>query len=1126
MALHLHRSNRTEALTGRLCEVLEQIRPVDPFEVVPIVVGSRGMERWLRHEIATRADIAAGLAFPFPRQALDGTARWLLSGDLVRRGPFWEPDHAERPHAARWEKAELAFRVLGVLRERTEEATFRPVRAYLEEVESAGVCVSGREVLFAREVAEVLDRLMHERPETALAWARGPDDAPAEHRWLAVLLEALGAGADPWSPCLLHRELVSRPGRLTDRALCVFGLSTMGAGERDRIAAIGRSIDVHLFVLVPSAPTGGARPEHPLLRALGGPSRDLEAWLEADAFVDGGLAPEVPDGRDRTGMLHLLQRELLLDRASGDAWGRDDTVGLHATWGALRQCEVLREQLLGLFAADPELEPRDVLVMTPDIETYAPLVAAVFARSGLAAGPVSRLPKIPVAVADLGLRRTNPVAEVLLQVLELAGERLTASRLVDLLSLEPVRDRWTLGDDDVSELLSLLREAGLRWGSDSADRAAWSQPETDQNTVRFAVERLALGVLTPDEDPLGVIVATPGGLAPAVPLELPGADRARRAGQAAGVLRATVAHRAALEGPLPLAAWRERLVSALDDLAEPGEEGSWLRAEVDQALDELVRAGRGLGDLEVDRLAVLRWLQGGFELPLRGDRPITGAVQVCALEPMRSVPFRVVALLGMDDGLFPRGSRQRSWDPMSTRRPGERDRREIDRHLLLEAILSAREHLLVLWSGHDLQQGRERPAATPVEELIEHLARRTGRGRRELVRRHPLQPWSSASFEGPGASFDHGMAEASTLLRRVARGDVEPGRVGLTGERRPLPAEPIGRERLELDRLAAGLLEPHRMLLEDRLGLPMARTEAPLEDREPLDLDGLEAWALRARVVDHLLTHPEDVDDARLLEALEQRLAGEGLLPLRAGGRALLAAEVARARDVLANLADIAGQPSGPVEIALQLEGAPLLIGRVERVVSRDDRSLLQWHTPSARANDRARLGAWLHLLAARASGARVEGARLVGHRARADGRGAGGDFLAFRGEREEAAALLADLVDVWRAARSAAVPLFRRTSATAAAALHRLYDSLDRPGARLRVAGAVTAGWSGGFDAVGDREDPWIRTFFIDYDPLDHLDDGGDLDLLGLSRRVWLPLVRGLAAGRALRAPWKRRTR
>ena len=1153
MSIHLHRSNRTEHLVHQLAAVLTETLPKDPFQSAAVVVGSRGMERWIRHELATRMDIAAGLDFPFPRQALTGAARWLLDPQRRPQAPFWSSELLPRHELEAFSRETLGMRLVELLRQRGQQPELTDITRYLAGgSDAAPGQVSARELLFAHEVGDVLDRLMHDRTDTALQWARDPARAPVEHRWLALLLRDLQVHEHPHSPALLHEQLLQRgPVAPTGRSLCLFGLSTLGPGDRLRLQAIAQAVDCHLFVLAPSrewfgdhrtrgesraaarrATTGVQREQleqdlahqNPVLASLGAPSRNLQDWLE-DATYLGDHVPftdPLEDAPDT--LLHRLQSWVLAAGTIGDAdvpFPVDDSMDFHATYGALRQCEVLRDLLLRRFEEDPTLEPRDVVVMTPDIQTYAPLLAAVFARSGQVQGAPSRsLPRIPVTVSDLGLRRTNPVAEALLTLLELARERLTATRLLDLLALEPVRLRWQLDEEDLADIREMVRDAGLRWGLDAQDRARVDQPALDQNTARFALERLALGALMADEDPLTVVPGPPG---PTVPLDLANRSRIHRAGQLAGVLRTLNHHCQRLRQPASLERWRQRLTSALDDLTDTTDEATWLRTEVDSALDDLVQVGGHLQELPLTLDAILRYLQGSFELTQRGDRPITGAVQICAMEPMRSVPFRVVALVGLDDGAFPRSQNRRRWDPLEQRQKGERDRRDTDRHLFLEALLSARDHLLVLWSGRDVKKGDEQAAAVPVEELLETVGTLTGQTRDQLVHEHALQPWSASAFGDDPTSYDGGLARAVERLAAVRNGSRQAEPLGMAASAQaPLPEEEHPPQVLELSDLARALEQPHRLLLRDRLGLSVSWGTEALEDREPLELDNLQVWGLRARVLQHLLDAPPDQPRASLRQALLMRLRGEGVLPLEAGAERLLDKVVAEAAGLAGGLESVPGDPEDGLSLSVQLDDGLQLIGQVQRVRRLDDRLLLQWIHPSTSTNARVQLQAWVHLLGAVASGHPAHAARIVRRNCGSETQEV---WLAPPAQPEQAREILTDLAAVWRLARRRPLPLFKRTSQAVGSLLHGLDRPLQSPDVQAELREKVSAAWlgeSGPNGSRGDISDRWIETFFLGYDPTEHLDDTDEGGLVDLARRVWTRVSQAAEDGAKLAPTWQ----
>ena len=238
----------------------------------------------------------------------------------------------------------------------------------------------------------------------------------------------------------------------------------------------------------------------------------------------------------------------------------------------------------------------------------------------------------------------------------------------------------------------------------------------------------------------------------AAPVALRTADRVRLAGTLGRVIRLLQATALRCAEPATAPVWRARLRDTLDALAATSDDTAWLRREVETHLDAFVDQLAGGPETPVPSLsreAVLQWFRGDFELPQRGDRPITGGVTVCALQPMRSVPFRIVALVGMDDGSFPRGGSPRTWDPFDDRRLGERDGREVDRHLLLEALMSARDAFWILWTGFSVTRGDERPAAVPVEELL----RPWGAPRCPATTTRPsAAPWCARIRCSPGAT--------------------------------------------------------------------------------------------------------------------------------------------------------------------------------------------------------------------------------------------------------------------------------------------------------------------------------------------------------------------------------------
>ncbi|MCO4764161.1 MAG: exodeoxyribonuclease V subunit gamma [Myxococcales bacterium] len=1240
MPLHLYRSNRTEQLVQRLAASLVATRPPDPFDEQPIVVGSRGMERWLRHQIATHRGIATRLAFPFPGPALDGGVRALLGlSDPTR--PFW----ARVQGSDGWSAEALSWRVVLAMRTLLNtpehaEVMARVARYLQPEGEATATGPIGpREHAFATQVASAIDEVLRMRPDTARTWlattaldgSERPGLAQGElsvdERWLALMLKRLrtpdsvvqtddkdAAPVHPmWNRDLLAAKLrapiaaddqaVTRTPARQLPALHIFGLSTLPAEELKTLALISGpgGLEVHLYLLAPSRAWFGDMPSRDerrknlralgrrldkaeisgqqryerqreeldkaeqnnrLLADLGRPSRDLQALLElhADHYQEIGT-DGVPGGDDLfvcgeeqaqpAGATVLRTLQDAIAQATPDRTGETARLPIEPTdrslrflpcHGPLRQVEVLRDALLAAFSRDETLQPRDVLVMTPDIATFAPLIAAVFGDEGQGqprpkrdGKETTKLPAIPVDISDLGLRASNRVADVLLNVLELATERVTLPALLNLMQLQPLRERFGLGSDDLADLQRMLQGSGVRWGIDALDRAAFSQPPLHQNTVAFGLERVALGALFLDETdliaagelPLRVhsssqapAGSTPGSGStdahPFVPFDATDSDSVDRFGRLYAAVTAVLHHRRAVQRATTAGGWLERVQALLADLTETTDASAWLTSRVLAEVTAMTSAARaGIGDTEIELGTIVSELNGRFELPRTGDRPISGGVSVCAMEPMRSVPFRIVALLGMDPEAFPRQSRRRAWHPMATgRRMGEHDRRDIDRHLLLEALLSAREQFLVLWRGFDGQTGEPLPEAVPIVELMETVDGQFAapstirdapapRASAWLTQTGALQPWSEARFAGGSdqeatplaLGFDVPMCTAALQLRErtssqeVANpGQIIPGDLSTIGHK----TGGVETELLDVLALARALSNPAKVLLSRRFGLHWDDDELAPASREALELDSLQRWQLRDQALKLALAGHHEGAAAYLSE----RWRGQGLLPIGPAAAASVQVEVQSTIDMLQEaLALIGGELTPPIA-PQQLMGPAVRseAGDVQIVLS--DARL--WPDPmhagayvllapfAGSRNLKRSLTAWLSLLVAVTArpDLRVSGALLV---TRPNKKGKSASSAHWIEVPSDPTRELEKAVRLWRRTQVAPVPLFEKTSWGLAEVLEGLqisrgdramWSALD-PAERLNLRATASQCWQSSAHSKGDEDDRWIAAIW-----------------------------------------------
>ncbi|MFF0490436.1 exodeoxyribonuclease V subunit gamma [Nocardia sp. NPDC004068] len=1115
MALHIHRAERAATLADELAAVLST--PLDdPFAAELVAVPAKGVERWLTQRLsrvlgAVAGDgVSANIAFPTPAA---------LVADVLAEATGVPAD--EDP----WAPQRLVWTLLRVI----DEALPEPWAALLARHLGDGdrpTHRAGRRYATAARIAALFDSYATQRPALLTEWTSGRDTdgrghpLPEDLAWQPELWRRLRATMTTPGPAerlaaacetlCARPESVSLPPRLS-----LFGLPRPSTDQLAVLTALAAHREVHLWLPHPSPALwtklagSDAVPEaipraaddsallvaHPLLAALGRDVRELQARLRGVEAVD-VHHPGADESRSRT-LLSELQASLAEDRwpPVADPVLVDGTVQVHACHGPARQVEVLREVLLGVFAADPTLEPRDVVVLCPDVEGFAPLVRAAFGQwqgePGAVAHPAHGL---RVRLADRSSGEGNPVAAVLEDLLGLADGRVTVTQVLDLAAAEPVRLRCGFDDDDIERLREWAAETGARWGIGQRQRHAFGLGEFAQNTLNAAVDRILLGVAAGEssEDWLDL----------ALPLEDVDSADVDLAGRFAEFTDRLAVCVRDLRGPTPAEPagsarpaheWAQVLARALDLLTDTTYAQSWqgveARREVATALEHAGAVPLRLPDIA----ALLRDRLAG-----RGTRTNfrTGELTVCALSPLRWVPHRVVVLLGLDDEVFPRQGGVDGDDVLS-REPlvGERDPRGEDRQLLLDAVMAARERLIVLHTGADPVSGAHRPPAIPVAELLDTLSALTGT-LDGVVTRHPLQPFDIRDFAADRPfSFD----TVALAGARAATAPVQPERAFLPG---PLAAP--ARSDVELAELVSFAEHPVRAFLWQRLGIRVPEEEEEIDERLPIELDGLTKWNMGERMLSARLNGA----DPAALRAAEWR---RGTLPPFGLGAAVLG-EVEDTVDRLVRVArPIHEIPARTVDVLVDLGDGRLLSGTVPDV--HDDAVV---RTTFSRLAPKHRLAAWVRLLALAAT------ERDRSWRALTIGRGRF-HRPAWRStltapNAAAAQAILRDLADLRDEGLTEPLPITPTASAVYA---ERRCQGASVEDARL-AAEQEFLGGPNGPKPFGDHTDRYLRYVWGPAPRLDQFDapltapdpHGETTRFAALARRVWNPLLANESQG------------
>lgn len=1054
MGLHLHRAERTDLLADGLADLLSH-PPTDPFAQELVLVPAKGVERWLSQRLSNRLGICAAVEFRNPRSLiaeLTGTAE-------------------EDP----WSADAMAWPLLAVIDGNLDQPWCEPVATHLGHFETGDEYElrQGRRYAVARRLAGLFASYARQRPQLLVDWAELPDDLS----WQAPLWQALTERIDAAPPHIRHAETLAR---LTDsrsdlpERLSLFGHTRLPVTEIELLTALAAHHDLHLWLPHPSddlwqSLTAHAGPlprredtshrdvGHPLLATLGRDLRELQRGLpipDTDEYLRGTGYPDT--------VLGWLQSDIAANavRPAGRVPRlKDRSIQVHSCHGPARQIEVLREVLLGLLADDPTLEPRDILVMCPDIETYAPLITAGFGLGDVVRG-AHPAHKLRVRLADRALVQTNPLLSVAASVLTLAGGRATASEVLNLAESPPVRARFGFTDDDLEAITAWVREANIRWGFDQEHRSPYGV-EFLHNTWRFGIDRVLAGVAMSDD--------SRAWLGTTLPLDDVSSNRVELAGRFADFVEKLSHTVRQLSGVRPLDEWLSALGSGIDALAYSDEE--WPAAQVQREFAEIGEAA-GAGETPM-RLSDVRAL---LDRHLAG-RPTranfrTGTLTVCTMVPMRSVPHRVVCLVGLDDGVFPRlgavdGDDVLARDP----RTGERDIRSEDRQLLLDAIGAATQTLVVTYTGANEYSGQARPPAVPLAELLDTL-RVTAEQPVDVVTTHPLQPFDIRNVT-PGALLPDGPFTFDPTALTAAQASA--------GQRADRPAffahqlPPRPTEDVALEDLVTFFKDPVKGFFR-ALEYTLPWDVDGVSDVMPVDIDALEEWTVGDRMLGDIMggMTPADAQQAEWRRGTlpPGQLGWRRAIALR-DRCALLATDALRYRDA---------DPQA-YDVDIDLGTGRRITGTVspvfgERLVS----------VTYSKLDGKHLLQSWIPLLALAAGHPdRDWSAVCIGRPRRGDTPRVEG-----LGRPDNPVELLADLVAIYDAGRREPLPLPIKTSYAWAAARHAGDDPEREAGFRWR------SGRFPGEDDAPAHVRAWGRSA-----PLSRLVGLGEY-----SERLWLPLL------------------
>lgn len=863
-----------EEMIGRL-----RSEPLDmPLASEVMVVQNHGMARWLSTQMARKSGIAANLEFKFPAEII-----W----DIYRAMDEDIPEDLPS------DRSPMRWAVFRQLEQLPKASPYVSVWHYMRD--DGGNWSPLKAWKLAGKIANIFDKYLNYRQEMLLEWERGNTlGFGASEEWQADLWRKLTAVWDreftgsKWKhQAQVHRafmEQIGEEGLTTENLphrITLFGLSALQPSYIEAFVNISRLIDVRWFRLDPA----GESPEHPLVQSWGGEGREFLNILQKSIKNAGIPIDEIRIPGHEAGTDHPVS-------------GLLPSVSIHSCHSPLREVEVLYDRLLDRFEKKPGLAPDDILIMTPDLATYAPFIEAVFGTAE------EGLPEIPFHIVDeqSGIRRE--VFRAFSKLLYVLDSRFKVTEVLDLLSGRPVMDRFGISEDELDRATGWIEEAKIRWGLDEEHKRQLDLPETRTFTWQFGIDRMMLGFASrPDENLFRDLY--PFG-------EIESGDDAALLGKLARFIGELRKARGQARQPRTSGEWSRLLLRWINGFIPAG--NRYYRAFRGLAgLVEEMQETAALGSFQqaFDYAVLLDYMDGRLSEEAGRGGYFGHGITFSGPDQMRTIPHEVVGMLGMNSEAFPRSRVAPDFDLMAGRpREGDRVPRNDDRYLFLETIRSAGQLFYLSYVGQSDRDDSSRPPSVLVSELLDHLAGERGVKTETLVRKHPLHAFSTKYFDKEEPDLFSYSGMGYEVSKKITAGETDAP--AFWDESLP-PAEETFKQ-LSLGDLVRFFENPSRYLLQQRLGLFFGETEVISEEREPFELKGLDGYKLGVELLQRTLNKKE-------ISAYKPIARARGWLPDGWPGERAFREKSGEVSEFSAAVGDLMESPLlEPVEVGLDLD--------------------------------------------------------------------------------------------------------------------------------------------------------------------------------------------------------------
>lgn len=815
----LHSSNKTENLLIHLTTVIENAQLSNPLDKEVFLIQSQGMERWLSQQLTDNFGVWANYEFLFPGKFFSSIAKQV---DQQLNDEIFDRDL-------------MLWRFEQLLRN-LEDDCFKPLKHYLQ-----GENQELKRFQLAQQLAQLFDQYQMMRPDMLALWQQNQTlyQSDSEY-WQRALWLKITDDLGHQHRGLLWQQVINQFKQSADLSkklperIFVFGLNTMPPLFLDFLQGLSLHCDVHLFLLNPAQVYWAdivskkqwhveSTDDHPLLATLGQQGREFQQMLLERASFN--FEPESFEAQEINNNLQQLQHDILNNQLEGHQLTKDLSISINACHSRMREVEVLKNQLLLTLEQDSSIALRDIVIMAPDIQMYAPFISAVFND-------------IQHAIADKSLRLSNALLDAFISFLKLSQGRFGWQSVLDLLEQPAVYTHFELSETDLDLIKHWVEQTNVRWGQSASHKKQLGLPELTENTWQAALDRLLMGYAVGSEE------AFVDDILPYREIE---GSSALILGGLNDFIQLLFKASKELSRPRTLQAWGDRLYYYADQLLSNKTSTEQLeRQQLNELLAELSDKASIIHDQDISIDVMVAWLESRVSEQKSSTGFLRGQLTFCSMLPMRSIPFKVIALLGLNEGEFPKVDRHPTFDLVGQNfRQGDRSRRADDRYQFLEVLLSARQQIIITYVGQSIHRNDDIPPSVVVSELLDVLE--NAYHMENVINKHPLQAFSRQYFAEDSEHFSFSQTDYETLLALSAeKPDTEKWWQGTL--------ETETTEVIEINDLFAFFRQPQHYFLKQQLGVRLTDPLTEAEEREPFALDMLESYSINQQWVEHELT--------------------------------------------------------------------------------------------------------------------------------------------------------------------------------------------------------------------------------------------------------------------------------